>query len=183
MVSVAGIYLCFLDQEGKKDQVGTGNVEQQQEGGGDAGATSDNQDHQQLDFTEFDFDTEAASSDADPAALLAAQRRPLGDSALSVRVKPVARLQKILKENFALHRLEQDYLRQHQTPQQKEDPESEPHQVAADEGKEEDTAPEAPQESMVTEPSETGVIPRDLPHEVGDLSINGSTDAPPTMTQ
>ena len=167
--------LLPLDPEGKNDQAGTSNADQTQEKSTDAGGTLESQEHQHLDFTEFDFDTEAASTVTDTAKLLATQRRPLGGSALSVREKPVARLQKILKENFVRQRLEQDYMRQIQTPHQKQDPERETLHSQTEVSKEENVQIEAPEEATV-ETTEASLLPRDIPFEAGDLS-NGPADA------
>ncbi|VDM26526.1 unnamed protein product [Hydatigera taeniaeformis] len=170
--------------EAKKNETFTGG--DQQEKKSDEIEVSEAQ-QQQLNFAEFDFDSETSAAAADTAALVAAQRRPLGGSARPVRERRVARLDKILQEDMVRRRLEMEQLRQ----QQQQHIQSETQQVQSTEttsmtekgvgeqstiAEVENAVSQPPPPSLESRPMEKNegiAVSTDLPAQLGEMGITG----------
>ncbi|KAL5967164.1 hypothetical protein TSMEX_005103 [Taenia solium] len=167
------------DLEAKKDEVFASG--DQQEKKPDGTETSESQ-QQQLNFAEFDFDTETSAA-ADTAALVAAQRRPLGGSARPVRERRVARLDKILQEDMVRRRLEMEQLRQLQQQHQSEAQQAQSTETTSvtEKGEKEQSSaavtetnvsqPPPPQESRSMETNEGSAASTDLPAQLNEMGI------------
>ncbi|VDK44263.1 unnamed protein product [Taenia asiatica] len=168
------------DLEAKKDEVFVSG--DQQEKKTDGTETSESQ-QQQLNFAEFDFDTETSAA-ADTAALVAAQRRPLGGSARPVRERRVARLDKILQEDMVRRRLEMEQLRQLQQQHQSEVQQAQSTETTSvtEKGEKEQSSaaetetkvsqpPPPSQESRSMETNEGSAASTDLPAQFDEMGI------------
>ncbi|KAL5110925.1 hypothetical protein TcWFU_009388 [Taenia crassiceps] len=168
------------DLEAKKDEAFSAGDQQEKK---QDGTESSEPQQQQLNFAEFDFDTETSAA-ADTAALVAAQRRPLGGSARPVRERRVARLDKILQEDMVRRRLEMEQLRQLQQQHQMETQQAQSTETTSvtEKGEKEHIPtvevgttvlqpPPPSQDSRPIDTNEGGTVSTDLPTRLGEMGI------------
>ncbi|VDD75284.1 unnamed protein product [Mesocestoides corti] len=135
--------------------------------------TTGNRDNQ-LNFAEFDFDTEP--SVVETAALVAAQRRPLGGFTRPVRERRVARLDKILQEDMMRRRLEMEQAQQLRQHQSTEKPATDEQEFVSEIGE-----PPQEQSSMEIDRGVCNLTSSNLPTSVDELAGANEEELKPTV--